>query len=41
MTEKIIQVIIIKKAQEFHTKFLAVVKKYDAAVLQFRAEMEK
>lgn len=30
-----------KKAQEFHTKFLAVVKKYDAAVLQFRAEMEK
>ena len=30
-----------KKAQEFHTKFLEIIKKYDAAVLAFRTEMDK
>lgn len=30
-----------KKAQEFHTKLLEIIKKYDAAVLPFRTEMDK
>ena len=30
-----------KKAQEFHTKFLEILKKYDVAVLAFRTEMDK
>lgn len=30
-----------KKAQEFHTKFLEIIKKYDVAVLAFRTEMDK
>lgn len=30
-----------KKAQEFHTKLLEIIKKYDAAVLLFRTEMDK
>ena len=30
-----------KKAQEFHTKFLAIVKKYNEAVVPFRAAMDK
>lgn len=30
-----------KKAQEFHTKFLASLKKYDETVKQFRAAMDK
>ena len=30
-----------KKAQEFHTKLLEIIKKYDTAVLAFRTEMDK
>ena len=30
-----------KKAQEFHTKFLEILKKYDVAVLAFRTEIDK